>query len=98
VKVIAKMNLQIAKWGNSLAIRIPNDVVRTIGFKEGDLVEGSLTADGGLSIRPRVWDRKAFADELSAARDSDSGATSMASFDLVLCKNAKSKKLKLVFS
>jgi antitoxin MazE len=63
------MNLQIAKWGNSLAIRIPSEVVRTIGFKEGDTVEGSLTADGGLTIRAKAWDRKAFSKEISTGRD-----------------------------
>ena len=53
------MNLQIAKWGNSLALRIPADYVRRIGIKEGDSVEASLTADGGLSIRPVKWDTHA---------------------------------------
>ena len=62
------MNLQIAKWGNSLALRIPADYVRRIGIKEGDSVEASLTADGGLSIRPVKWDRPAFAREIMASR------------------------------
>ena len=61
------MNLQIAKWGNSLAVRIPADYVRRIGFKEGDKVQASLTVDGGLSIRTAQWNRKAFARELMAA-------------------------------
>lgn len=30
------MILQIAKWGNSLAVRIPAEYVRKIGIKEGD--------------------------------------------------------------
>lgn len=60
------MNLQIAKWGNSLALRIPADYVRRIGVKEGDSVQASLTVDGGLSIRPARWNRKAFARELMA--------------------------------
>ncbi len=54
------MNLQIAKWGNSLALRIPADYVRSMGIKEGDQVEASLTIDGGISIRTANWDRKAF--------------------------------------
>lgn len=62
------MNLHIARWGNSLALRIPAEVVRSIGIKEGDSVEASLTADGGLAIRPTRWDRKAFARELTEAR------------------------------
>ena len=62
------MELQIAKWGNSLAVRIPADVVRSIGVKAGDSVQASITADGGLTIRPHEWSRKAFATELGEAR------------------------------
>ena len=61
------MNLQIAKWGNSLAVRIPADYVRQIGIKEGDLLQAHLGADGALNLRPAQWSRKAFAQEL--ARD-----------------------------
>lgn len=62
------MDLQIAKWGNSLAIRIPADYVRSIGVKEGDSVQASLTADGGIVIHPAKWNRKTFANELAQAR------------------------------
>lgn len=62
------MNLHIARWGNSLALRIPAEMVRGIGIKEGDSVEASLTADGGLTIRPARWNRKIFAQELAEAR------------------------------
>lgn len=62
------MNLQIAKWGNSLAVRIPADYVRQIGIKEGDRLQAHLGADGALNLRPASWSRKAFAQEL--ARDS----------------------------
>ena len=62
------MNLHVAKWGNSLALRIPADYVRRIGIKEGDSVQASLTVDGGLCIRPSKWNRKAFTLELSEAR------------------------------
>ena len=71
------MDLQIAKWGNSLALRIPADYVRRIGLKEGDRVEASLTADGGLIIRPVKWDRPAFAQEVKAARDAMPMGTSV---------------------
>lgn len=62
------MNLQVAKWGNSLALRIPAEYVRSAGIKEGDSVEVCVTVDGGLTIRPTIWDRKAFAHELAEAR------------------------------
>jgi antitoxin MazE len=31
--------MQVAKWGNSLAIRLPAVVVKALGLKEGDEVE-----------------------------------------------------------
>ncbi len=62
------MDLQVAKWGNSLALRIPSEVVRRLGLREGATVEAQITVDGSLSIRPAQWDRKAFALELNEAR------------------------------
>lgn len=64
------MNLQIARWGNSLALRIPADYVRHAGLKEGDHVQANLTVDGGISIRGAKWDRNAFAQELASTRES----------------------------
>jgi antitoxin MazE len=62
------MDLQIAKWGNSLALRIPSEIVRRLGLREGATVEAQLTVDGSLSIRPAQWNRKVFALELTEAR------------------------------
>ena len=60
------MNLQIAKWGNSLAVRIPADYVRQIGVKEGDKLVAHLGTDGALNLSlPARWSRKAFAQELA---------------------------------
>jgi antitoxin MazE len=62
------MDLQVTKWGNSLALRIPSEFVRQLGLREGSTVEAQLTVDGSLSIRPARWNRKAFALELIEAR------------------------------
>ena len=62
------MDLQVTRWGNSLALRIPSEVVRRLGLREGATVKAHLTVDGTLSIRPARWDRKAFALELTEAR------------------------------
>ena len=62
------MDLQVSKWGNSLALRIPSEVVRRLGLREGATVEAHLTVDGTLSIRPAQWNRKAFALEVAAMR------------------------------
>ncbi|BDT66069.1 hypothetical protein os1_02210 [Comamonadaceae bacterium OS-1] len=62
------MQLQISKWGNSLAIRIPADTVRQMGAKEGDPLQVHLGADGGLNLRASTWSRAGFAQELEQGR------------------------------
>lgn len=36
------MKVQIGKWGNSLAIRLPRDIVERFGLKEGDAIDSDL--------------------------------------------------------
>ena len=62
------MDLQIAKWGNSLALRIPSTVVRQLGLRDGDTVHAQVMADGALAIRAAGWSRASFAAELDQAR------------------------------
>ena len=62
------MNIQISKWGNSLALRIPAAFIKEIQLKDGDKVEATLSKDGSLIIRPKKLDRKAIAAELRAFR------------------------------
>lgn len=40
----------VAKWGNSLAVRIPAKLVKEMGLKEGDKVRLAEAADGGLAV------------------------------------------------
>jgi antitoxin MazE len=42
----------VAKWGNSLAIRIPQHLAREIGLSDGAEVE-IVAIDGNLTIKPR---------------------------------------------
>ena len=42
--------MQVAKWGNRLAVRIPADVVRALGLKEGDPIDLCALDDGRLTI------------------------------------------------
>ena len=62
------MELQIAKWGNSLALRIPSAVVRELKLRDGDTVRAEVTVDGALAIRSAGWSRASFAAELGRAR------------------------------
>ncbi len=41
---------QLAKWGNSLALRIPKVLAESAGLREGDPVSLSLNKNGGLVI------------------------------------------------
>ena len=55
------MRLQIARWGNSLAVRLPVECTRATGLKEGDSVEASITPTGEITLAPeRVFDKGAF--------------------------------------
>jgi antitoxin MazE len=49
--------MQVAKWGNSLAIRLPKSVVEALGLKEGDSIEvhvaGSRTFEVERSPTPK---------------------------------------------
>ena len=64
------MNIQISIWGNSLALRIPAEVVKQIHLKEGDKVEATLSMNGTLIIKPQKLDRKTLAKMARELRDS----------------------------
>lgn len=50
--------MQVSKWGNSLAIRIPASVVKALGLKEGDNVEILVEGAKSLSIRKSAETRE----------------------------------------
>lgn len=50
--------MQVAKWGNSLAVRLPAELVRELGLKEGDQID-LVKDDGQVRVR-----RLARADEV----------------------------------
>ena len=43
---------QLAKWGNSLALRIPKSLAEGAKLKEGDPVQVSVEGGGSLLIKP----------------------------------------------
>ena len=42
--------MRVAKWGNSLAIRLPASVVETLELREGDQVEVHVVGDRAFDI------------------------------------------------
>jgi antitoxin MazE len=64
--------MQVAKWGNSLAIRLPAVVVEALKLKEGDEIEIHVAAEREFAIarkpgRAELLKRlRAFRDRLPA--------------------------------
>jgi antitoxin MazE len=42
--------MQVAKWGNSLAVRLPKSVVDALGLKDGDEIEVQVTGARALEV------------------------------------------------
>ena len=59
------MRLQLAKWGNSLALRLPVECVRAAGLSEGDTVEAEVSPAGEITLTPaHAFDKTAFLGRL----------------------------------
>ena len=42
--------MQVAKWGNSLAVRLPSAVVEALDLKEGDQIEIRIAGDREFEV------------------------------------------------
>ncbi len=42
--------MQVGKWGNSLAVRLPASVVELLGLKEGDEIEIEVAGERNLRV------------------------------------------------
>lgn len=70
------MKLQLAKWGNSLAVRLPVECTRAAGLREGDTVEADVTPAGEIMLTPaQPFDKAAFIKRLRKRRASMSMTT-----------------------
>lgn len=67
------MNMHVGKWGNSLAVRLPRNIVEKFGVKEGDPI-----GDAGFEAMMEV--EKAAASQ--ARRDAAMEEISKREFDL----------------
>lgn len=46
--------MQVAKWGNSLAVRLPTAVVEALGLKEGDDIDVEVLGERSFGITKRA--------------------------------------------
>ena len=56
------MRASLAKWGNSLAVRVPREIASSVGLREGATLELTVE-DGAVVLRRRRFDL----DEMVAA-------------------------------
>ena len=42
--------MQVVKWENSLAVRLPDSIVETLGLREGDDIEVEVAAERKLLV------------------------------------------------
>src|SRR5438552_13260285 len=50
---IMEATMQVSKWGNSLAVRLPKKLVEELGLKEGDELNVVAAKDGAIAIETR---------------------------------------------
>jgi antitoxin MazE len=60
------MELQVGKWGNSLALRLPADLARQLHITEGALLEVSIEPTGVATLKPTraKFDKDAYMREV----------------------------------
>lgn len=59
--------MQVSKWGNSLAVRLPAAVVDALGLKEGDQIEIRIAGEREFAVR-RDRSRQAALERLRKLR------------------------------
>ena len=45
------VHMRVAKWGNSLAVRLPSAVVEALALKEGDEIEIRITDEREFEVK-----------------------------------------------
>jgi antitoxin MazE len=61
------LDLQVGRWGNSLAVRIPADVARELEVTEGSVIHAQVVGPAQLRLASgKPFDRQAFLARLEA--------------------------------
>ena len=61
--------MHVAKWGNSLAVRLPTAVVEALGLKAGDEIEIRVAGPRTFEVAPDASRERAMATVGNLARD-----------------------------
>ena len=63
---IMEAAMQVSKWGNSLAVRLPKALVDELGLKEGDELNVVAAKNGAIEVETREARRKAALERLAS--------------------------------
>jgi antitoxin MazE len=58
--------MQVSRWGNSLAVRLPKALVDHLGLKEGDELDVVAAKAGAIEIETRQARRQRALDNMAA--------------------------------
>jgi antitoxin MazE len=58
--------MQVSKWGNSLAVRLPKALVEKLGLKEGDEINVVAANDGVIEVETREEQRRRALERMAA--------------------------------
>jgi antitoxin MazE len=58
--------MQVSKWGNSLAVRLPKALVDELGLKEGDEINVVAAKDGVIEVETRQEQRRRALERLAS--------------------------------
>jgi antitoxin MazE len=58
--------MQVSKWGDSLAVRLPKTLVDQLGLKEGDELNVIAAGNGTIEVETRQAQRQRALDNLAA--------------------------------
>ena len=58
--------MQVSKWGNSLAVRLPKALVEKLGLKEGDQLNVVAARDGAIEVETNQDQRRRALERMAA--------------------------------
>jgi antitoxin MazE len=58
--------MQVSKWGNSLAVRLPKALVDQLGLKEGDELNVVAAKDGSIEVETKEDQRRRALNRMAA--------------------------------
>jgi antitoxin MazE len=63
---IMERAMQVSKWGNSLAVRLPKALVEKLGLKEGDQLNVVAARDGAIEVETNEDQRRRALQRMAA--------------------------------